>query len=291
VSAAAIGFVGLGNMGQPMAARVAAAGFALVGFDRAGTEGRLPAGAVAAAGLDDVAAGADTILLSLPDGAATLDVATAIAAAPRRRVTTVIDLSTVGPAAAADAAAVLADAEVVYADGPVSGGVAGARRGTLALMFSGPPETLDAYRPLLEAIGRVFPVGTRPGQGQAMKLVNNFLSAAALAATSEALSLGLAHGLDLAVMLDVLNASTGRNSATTDKFPNRVLTGTYDAGFHTALMAKDLRLYAATAGAAGTACSVASAVSEVWQRADAALPGSDFTRIWPFVDEVRSVAQ
>jgi 3-hydroxyisobutyrate dehydrogenase len=284
---AAVGFVGLGNMGQPMAARVAGAGFALIGFDLAGTDGRLPAGAIAAADIGEVAAGADTVLLSLPDGAAMLAVARAIAAAPVRRATTVIDLSTVGPEAAVDAAAVLAGVGVTYADGPVSGGVAGARAGTLALMFSGPPETLGAHRALLEAIGRVFPVGTRPGQGQAMKLLNNFLSATALAATSEALSLGLAHGLELAVMLDVLNASTGRNSATTDKFPNRVLTGTYDAGFHTALMAKDLRLYAETVGAAGTAGSVAAAVSDVWQRADAALPGSDFTRIWPFVDAAR----
>jgi 3-hydroxyisobutyrate dehydrogenase-like beta-hydroxyacid dehydrogenase len=220
-----------------------------------------------------------------------LDVATAIASTPDRRATTVIDLSTIGPRAATQAAAVLAGAGVVYADGPVSGGVTGARAGTLAVMFSGPGETLDAHRALLEAIGRVFAVGTRAGQGQAMKLLNNFLSATALAATSEALSLGTAHGLDLATMLDVLNASTGRNSATTDKFPNRVLTGTYDAGFHTELMAKDLRLYTETVGTAGTACSVAAAVTDVWQRAAAALPGTDFTRIWSFVDAARASAQ
>ena len=137
---------------------------------------------------------------------------------------------------------------------------------------------------MLEAFaGHVVAVGTVAGQGQTMKLLNNFLSATALAATSEALTFGLAHGLSLPVMLEVLNASTGRNSATVDKFPNRVLTGTYDAGFSTALMAKDLRLYVDSLGRASTPDAVGRAVSAVWQQADAARPGSDFTEIWPVV--------
>ena len=116
-----------------------------------------------------------------------------------------------------------------------------------------------------------------------MKLLNNVLSATALAATSEALAFGVAQGLDLATMVDVLNVSTGRNSATVDKFPNRVLTGAYDAGFHTALMAKDVRLFLASAARAGTARSIATSVRAVWDEADAALPGSDFTEIWKHV--------
>ena len=183
-----------------------------------------------------MAARADTVLLSLPDGSVVLDVVDAIAAAADRRTTTVVDLSTTGPAAAVEAAARLAAVGVTYVDGPVSGGVAGARRGTLALMYAGPAAVLEDHRAVLEAFaGHVVAVGTDAGQGQSMKLLNNFLSATALAATSEALTFGLAHGLSLPVMLDVLNASTGRNSATADKFPNRVLTGTYDAGFSTAL--------------------------------------------------------
>jgi 3-hydroxyisobutyrate dehydrogenase-like beta-hydroxyacid dehydrogenase len=184
---------------------------------------------------------------------------------------------------AADVAELLGPVGVTYADGPVSGGVAGARAGTISLMYAGPTAVLDDHRPVLESFARVFPVGTTPGQGQTMKLVNNFLSAVALAATSEALALGLAHGLDMSVMLDVLNASTGRNSATVDKFPNRIATGTFDAGFRTALMAKDLRLHQASADQAGTANAIGSVVSDVWQRADGALPESDFTRIWEFV--------
>ena len=177
---------------------------------------------------------------------------------------------------------------VQYVDGPVSGGTAGARAGTIALMFAGPAAVLDDHRPIFEAIaGNIFHVGAHPGQGQAMKLLNNFLSATALAATSEALAFGRAHGLDLAMMVDVVNASSGRNTATSDKFPNRVLTETYDAGFRTALMAKDLRLYVDMVGQAGTPATVGRTVSGVWQEADAALPGSDFTQIWQHVAGAR----
>ncbi|HWM19183.1 MAG TPA: NAD-binding protein [Ilumatobacteraceae bacterium] len=129
----------------------------------------------------------------------------------------------------------------------------------------------------------MFHVGTRAGQGQAMKLLNNYLSATALAATSEAIAFGVAEGLDMSVILDVLNVSTGRNSASADKFPNRVMTGSYDAGFHTRLMAKDVRLFVDSLSRTGTAATVAASVSDVWQRADEAMPGSDFTQIWQFV--------
>jgi 3-hydroxyisobutyrate dehydrogenase-like beta-hydroxyacid dehydrogenase len=283
VTPAVLGFVGLGQMGSPMASRLAAAGCDLVAFDAAGTRERLPPGAQAAGSVGDVAQRADTILLSLPDGDASAAVADAVAATPQRRVRTVIDLSTIGPLVATRLGEQLAAAGVSYADGPVSGGVAGARAGTVSLMFAGPVAVLDDHRPVLDHFARVFHVGTTAGQGQTMKLVNNFLSAVALAATSEALALGEAHGLDVTAMLDVLNASTGRNSATVDKFPNRIVPGTFDAGFRTGLMAKDLRLYQAAVVEAGTAEAIGAVVCDLWQRADAALPGSDFTRIWEFV--------
>jgi 3-hydroxyisobutyrate dehydrogenase len=284
VTPAVVGFVGLGNMGGPMASHIAAAGFELVGFDAAGTAERLPAGAAAAADVPELAARSDTVLLSLPDGPATLAVIDAIVAARPRRLTTVIDLSTIGPTAAVTAAATLSPIGVAYADGPVSGGTAGAKARTISLMFAGPDGVLDAHRPVFEAFaGNIFHVGSTAGQGQAMKLLNNFLSATALASTSEALAFGRAHGLELPMMLDVLNASSGRNSATVDKFPRRVLTGTYDAGFRTALMAKDLRLYLEMVDQAGTADAVGRTVSEVWQQADGALPGSDFSQIWPHI--------
>ncbi|HTN78419.1 MAG TPA: NAD(P)-dependent oxidoreductase [Acidimicrobiales bacterium] len=281
---AVVGFIGLGNMGSPMATRIAASGVAVVAFDAAGTAERLPAGTTAARDVADIATRADTTFVSVPDGKATLAIAHDLAAAADRRLTTVIDLSTIGPAAAEEAAALLSGVGITYADGPVSGGVAGARAGTISLMFGGPAEVLEAHRAILESFaGNVFHVGSHAGQGQAMKLLNNYLSATALAATSEALAFGEANGLDMSVMLDVLNASTGRNSATVDKFPNRVVTGAYDAGFHTRLMAKDMRLYIEMVERAGTAGSVGAAVSAVWQSADATMPGSDFTEIWKHI--------
>jgi 3-hydroxyisobutyrate dehydrogenase len=279
-----VGFVGLGNMGQPMAINVAKAGFELVCFDAAGTRERMPEGAAEAASVADVSARADTVLLSVPDGAATRAIIDEVASGEGRRVTTIVDLSTVGPQVATEVAERLSALGVTYADGPVSGGVAGARAATISMMFAGPAEVLEANRPVLEAIaGNVFHVGTRPGRGQAMKLLNNFLSATALAATSEAIAFGLAEGLDMGVILDVLNVSTGRNSASADKFPNRVVTGSYDAGFHTRLMAKDVRLFLDSVARTGTAATVGAAVSDVWRRADEAMPGSDFTQIWQFV--------
>ena len=140
------GFIGLGNMGQPMAANLASAGFDVVGFDAAGTTERLPPGVRSAANAADVWATADTVLLSLPDGAAVLEVVDEIETAAPRRVTTVIDLSTVGPTVAVSAATRLAAVDVIYVDGPVSGGVAGARAATISLMFAGPDEVFEAHR-------------------------------------------------------------------------------------------------------------------------------------------------
>lgn len=279
-----VGFIGLGKMGGPMAANVAATTPGLVCFDVAGTVDRLPEGGVAAASVAEVAQRCATVLISVPDGAATLAVATAIVAAEGAVVETLIDLSTIGPQAARQAADLLGAAGITYCDGPVSGGAAGARAATISLMFSGPTAVLDAHRTLLESFtGNVFHVGEQAGQGQAMKLANNYLSATALAATSEAIAFGVAHGLDMATMIDVLNVSTGRNSATVDKFPNRILSGSYDAGFSTAHMTKDVGLFVDGAASAGTAEVVASAVTSTWRGCDAALPGSDFTEIWRYV--------
>ena len=279
-----VGFIGLGKMGGPMAANVAAATPGLVCFDMAGTEARMPAGAVAAASISDLACRCTIVLISVPDGAASLAVAREIVDTRGSSIETLIDLSTIGPKAATEAATLLRSAGITYCDGPVSGGAAGARAATISLMFAGPTTVLDVNRALLESFtGNVFHVGDTPGQGQAMKLANNFLSATALAATSEAVAFGVAHGLDMATMIDVLNVSTGRNSATTDKFPNRILTGSYDAGFSTAHMTKDVGLFVDGADEIKTAASVAAAVTDTWRGCDNALPDSDFTEIWRYV--------
>lgn len=281
---ARFGFVGLGNMGAAMAANLARAGYRLAVYDRAGTKERAPAGTTPADSVGEVAAVAGTVFLSLPDGRASLAVAGEIAATEGRATTVVVDLSTIGVEAARTADALLAAAGIAYADAPVSGGRAGALAGTITVMWGGPADLLEAHRPALQAIaGAIFHVGERPGQGQAMKLLNNFLSATALAATSEAVVFGLSHGLDMRTMLDVLNVSSGRNTATSDKFPNRVLTGTYDAGFATALMSKDLQLYMDGVAAGGTPAQIAGAVQHTWRQAHDAMPGSDFSEIYRFL--------
>ncbi len=282
------GFLGLGNMGGPMAANIAAAGIGLVVHDKAGTEARAPAGAAVAAGAAEVAAAAATVFLSLPDGAASVAVARSIAASaesePGRAASLVIDLSTIGIDAAKEAHAILSKAGVAYVDAPVSGGQAGARAGTITIMWAGPEGILEDHRAPLDAMaGNVFRVGGEPGQGQTMKLLNNFLSATAMVATTEAVTFGQSQGLELATMLDVINASTGRNSASADKFPKRILGGTFDSGFAMALMTKDVGLYRDNARGAGTPSPIGAGLADLWAAAAAALPGADFTRIYDFI--------
>jgi len=279
-----VGFIGLGAMGSRMAPNLAAAGFDLVCFDIAGTEPRMPKGATAAASAREVAARVDVVLFSLPDGAASAEVAHELVQSTPRRVHTVVDTSTIGVSAARQVHEHLRSAGLHYVDAPVSGGIAGAANATVALMFSGSAEDFERLRPVLGAISkRCFHVGTEPGQGQAMKLLNNYLSAIALTATSEAISFGLTQGLDMKMMLDVLNASSGQNTATSDKFPNRILPQRYDAQFLNTLLAKDLTLYCDAVAEAGTVDCLGKVVLETWQRFAAAEPRADFTRIFPFV--------
>ena len=153
-------------------------------------------------------------------------------------------------------------------DAPVSGGVNGARNGTLAVMVSGPADLVARVETLLAIIGKIFKVGDKPGQGQAMKLCNNLMSAAALAITSEAMAMGVKAGLDPKLMLDVINASTGRNTASESKFPSDVLTRRFNFGFHTKLMYKDVRLALQEAEALGVPMFVGGAVRTLWQIVD-----------------------
>ena len=280
-----LGFIGLGNMGGPMCANIAAANrWPLIAHDKAGTAERAPEDTEQAKSVAEVATAADTVLLSLPDGEVVSAVTDEISAAAGRRAATIVDLSTVGVAAARDIGARLAGHGITFVDAPVSGGRAGAIAATITVMCAGPVHTIAAMTPVFESMaGNVIPVGTEPGQGQAMKLMNNFLSAVAMSATSEAIRFGESQGLAMNTMLDVLNVSTGRNTATSDKFPNRVATGTFDAGFAIALMNKDVALYRENARAAGTATDIGDTVAELWNTANAALPDADFTRIYDFI--------
>ena len=279
-----IGFVGLGNMGRPMATNLVSSGRSVVVHDAAGTRARAPRGARLAASNAELAAAVEVVHLCVPDGGASESIAREIVAAPDRRTRLVVDHSTIGTTAAVRVHDLLAGHGVEYVDAPVSGGVSGAANATLAIMYSGSETTFERLRPVFEAMaGNVFRVGGRPGQGQAMKVLNNFLSGTAMAATAEAVAFGVRQGLDMKMILDVVNASSGRNTATTDKFPNRVLTGTWDAGFHGTQLNKDLGLYRDAAEAIGASRPVSPAVSDLWRRLDAREPNADISRVYPFV--------
>ncbi len=284
MTANTFGFIGLGNMGGPMCANLVKAGFDVIAFDAAGTAGRAPEGAKAAANLEEVVQNTDAIFLSLPDGKIVRAVCEEILAVAGRKAGVVVDFSTTGPEAAREVGEMLGAQGVSFVDAPVSGGKAGAIAGTVTVIVAGPDEATGPLQGAFGAVGgNVFHVGPNPGQGQAVKLLNNFLSATAMAATSEAVLFGQTHGVDMSTILDVVNVSTGRNTASADKFPNRIVTGTFDAGFAMALMTKDVGLYLKEVQAAGTPERIGGPMSALWNDARDAMPGSDFTEIYRFI--------
>ncbi len=283
-----VGFIGLGNMGRPIANNIAKAAHEMIVYDAAGTAERAPEGAIVAGSVAEVAGSAEHVLLSLPDGKIVASVAEEIIESNARRVVTVVDTSTVGIDAARTVHKRLADAQVEYVDAPVSGGTAGAAAATISVMFAGAEATYERLLPVLSSMSKnVFYIGAEPGQGQAMKILNNFLSATAMAATSEAISFGVAEGLDPQLMIDVLNASSGQNTATSDKFPNRIIPEKYDAGFTNILLDKDIGLYLEAVKRAGTTDRIGDKVIEVWRRFLQAEPGADLTRIYLFIRDKR----
>ena len=263
-----IGFIGVGRMGQPMASRLMAAGYPVVAYDIQGQALSAIAnkGATTVSSPAEVASRAEVVMTSLPVPAVVEEVALGkdgIAAGSR--VKTFVDLSTTGPRVAKAIAAGLAARGITAIDAPVSGGVAGAIKGTLAVMTSGPKDICESLRPALEAIGKFFYIGSEPGMGQMMKLLNNLLSATNIAATSEAVVCGVKAGLDPHVMIDVINASSGRNTASEDKFPRAILPRSFDMGFAMALMTKDVKLCMDEAEAQGVPMWIGQAVKQVWQ--------------------------
>jgi 3-hydroxyisobutyrate dehydrogenase-like beta-hydroxyacid dehydrogenase len=291
--AAHVGFVGLGHMGGPMASRLLEAGYTLTVYDlcRDAVAALVDRGARAAESPAAVACAADTVLLSLPAPSVVREVAlggSGLVAGSMLR--TVIDLSTTGARMALEIAAALAARGIASVDAPVSGGVAGAITGTLAVMVACPRAIFTTLEPMLTHLGKVFFIGERPGMGQTMKLANNLLSATALAATAEAIVFGVKAGLDPATMVAVINAGSGRNSASEDKFPRRILPRTFDAGFTTGLMHKDVALCLEEADALGVPMSVAKAVGELWRRALEEIGAEqDFTTIVQLVERSAGV--
>ena len=276
-----IGFIGLGKMGFPMARRLIEAKHQLVVFDtrKEAVDKLVALGAQSASSPKEVADRIETVMASLPSLQASLDVATGKdGVIEGQKVKRFVDLSTVGSQMAVRIHDLLKTRNIVQIDSPVSGGVGGAEKGTLAVMVSGPKPDFEAIKPALEVIGKVFFIGEKPGSGQTMKLANNFLSATAMVATSEAVVMGVKSGLDPNVMIEVINAGSGLNTASRDKFPRAVLPRTFDFGFATGLMVKDVRLCLDEMQSLGLSMEVAEAVGRLWEVVIREMgPESDFT--------------
>jgi 3-hydroxyisobutyrate dehydrogenase-like beta-hydroxyacid dehydrogenase len=288
-----IGFIGLGHMGFPMARRLVAANHQLVAFDtrKEAVDGLVTVGARPASSPKDVADRVETVMASLPSLQASLDVATGDGGVIEgSRVKRFVDFSTVGRLVAAQIHDRLAENDIVAIDSPVSGGVGGAEKGTLAVMVSGPCAEVELLKSVLETIGRPFYVGEKPRAAQTMNLVNNMLAATGLIATCEAIVMGVKSGLDPAVMIDVLNAGSGGTNASRDKFPRSILPRTFDFGFATGLMVKDVRLYLEEATGLGVSMEVAEAVGRLWEFVIRELgPESDFTAAIKPIEQVAGV--
>jgi hypothetical protein len=278
-----IGFVGAGRMGFHMVRRLLEAGHKVIVSDTsADAVARVQKlGAQPAASPAEIADRVETVMVSLP----TPDIVLVVATGPRgvgegKKVRRFVDLSTTGATMAARTAGLLKARNIAQIDSPVSGGVGGAEKGTLAVMVSGPAADIDVVEPALKVIGKVFRIGERAGAAQTMKLLNNYLSATAMAATAEAMVMGVKAGLDPRLMLDVINAGSGRNTASQDKFPRAIITRTFDYGFATALMLKDVKLCLDEAAALGVPNEIMRAVGHVWQiTQDEIGPDKDFTTV------------
>lgn len=282
------GFVGVGRMGGPMTIRLLEAGHKVVVYDKvaAAVEPLVKRGAVGAQSPTEVANAATVVFTSLPNPEIVQNVALGKdGIIDGTRVKRVVDFSTIGPRTAGIVARGLAEKGIVYVDAPVSGGVKGATQGTLAVMIACPKPEYDELEPILKTFGKVFHLGETAGQAQTMKLANNLLAAAAIAVSSEAMVMGVKAGLNPKLMLEVLNAGTGRNSATQDKFPKSILPGTFDFGFATGLSYKDVRLCIDEAESLGVPMVVGAAVRQMLAVTNALYGAdSDFTSMCRVVE-------
>ena len=278
-----VGFIGVGNMGGRMARRLIEAGHDLAIYDpsAAAMQPLMELGARAFESPAAVGSACEIVMVSLPTPAVVEAVALGSnGIAEGSRVKIFIDTSTTGSVCAQRIAKGFAARGIVAVDAPVSGGVSGAEKGTLAVMVSCPEEIVQKVKPILEVLGKIFVVGTQPGQGQTMKLLNNLLSAAAMAISSEAVVMGVKAGLDPRQIIAVLNAGTGRNSATEDKFMKAVIPRTFNLGFSLALLSKDVRLCLEEADALGVPMMVGNAVREMISMAEVSEgPNADMSEL------------
>ncbi|MBO0801545.1 MAG: NAD-binding protein [Nocardiopsaceae bacterium] len=297
-----VGFVGLGNMGAPMARRLIEAGYQVRGFDvseaalarfaaTAATPGALgaprtpgapgaPGAAVAVTSAAEAAAGAGVVILMLPDS----DAVEAVAGDPGFTAalapgTTVIDMSSSEPERTRGLARSLGEHGVAFVDAPVSGGVKGAVAGKLAVMAGGADADVRRVENMLACFGTVYRAGP-VGAGHAVKALNNLMSATHLLVSSEAIVAGQRFGVDPEAMLAIVNASSGRSGSTENKWPNYILPETYGSGFSLRLMLKDMRIAVGLAGQVGMPSRLGEQALALWAEAERALPATaDHTEI------------
>lgn len=254
-------------MGNPIAQHLVAKGHEVVVFDRSreAVAAMVAAGAKAADSARAVADLASIVFTSLPSPAIFTEVLLgADGIGTGKAVKVVVDLSTVGSRATRHAAAGLVAKGIDLVDAPVSGGAAGAKAGTLAVMVAGRPEAVAEVKDLLETFGKLFMVGPEPGQAQLLKLLNNMLSSTAFAITSEAFVAGVRGGLDPQVMMAAINAGSGRSGASQDKFMKQVLPGSFDFGFPVGSVCKDIGLAVEECEALGVPMWVGNTVRQLW---------------------------
>ncbi|MGJ4955268.1 NAD(P)-dependent oxidoreductase [Bradyrhizobium sp. HKCCYLRH2015] len=275
-------FVGIGNMGWPMAARLLGAGFAVAVNDA--VPGRAEdfarrVGGITAGDLAEAAADADVIITMLPTSKHVADAVAALRAGLKQDHI-LIDMSSGAPAATQAIAADLAPLGVTMLDAPVSGGVPRAVTGQLAIMAGGDAAALDRVEPLLRAMGTTIHRIGSLGSGQAMKALNNLVSAGGFLIGIEALLIGQQFGIDPGLMTDVLNASTGMNNSTQKKFRQFVLSRQFNSGFGLDLMVKDLSIALEVARASGVAAPFSNLCRELSASAQGLLgPGQDHTAL------------
>jgi len=267
-------------MGSLMAPLLARAGFAVRSYDRNGSGTHASPRAAARE--------ADVLVTMLPDGRAVRQAVQAALPALRRGAI-VVDMSSSDPAATQELGAQLAARGIAMLDAPVSGAVAKARDGTLAIMVGGKAATLARARPVLKTLGtQIFHCGPL-GAGHAVKALNNYLGAAGTIAGFEALLVGKAFGLDPRVLIDVINASTGKNSTTERKIPQQVFTGAFASGFQLALMAKDVGIAARVARRMGIAAPYLRQTLKLWRDAGRRLPAdADHTEMLHYLERLTS---
>ena len=263
-----IAFIGCGAMGAPIAERLIDAGYAVRLFDPR-AEAMAPLvrrGGVAAKSPRDAATGAAIAFACLPSPEVSRAVAFgADGAIHAPSLRTYVEMSTIGSPAVQAIAAELAARNIAMVDSPVSGGPRGARAGTLATMVAGERAAFERVKPMLQALARnVFYVGDKPGLGQVVKLANNMISAAGMLAAFEASAMAVKAGVDARTLIETVNASTGRNATTLDKFPASILTRSFDYGGKTSIMYKDVSLALEEARDLGVPMWLGANVVEMW---------------------------